>query len=137
MVSLPDAGLRTFGGGGGGGAEIGRASEGYGGPGGGGDGANVNRLDISATAGVNGRGGLVVAEAVVVISPPGGPNVGGAGGGGVIYIQYPENVTATISVPSPRGPLANTYTANTGDTNNYAIITADPSSTTSGTISFG
>jgi hypothetical protein len=132
-VSLPDAGLRTFGGGGGGGAEIGRASEGYGGPGGGGDGANRNRDDISATAGVNGRGAGGGGGGQVIDNP----NFGAAGGGGVIYIQYPENVTATISVPSPRGPLANTYTANTGDTNNYAIITADASSTTAGTISFG
>ena len=135
-VSLPDAGLRTFGGGGGGGAEFGRTGEGYGGSGGGGNGANVNRLDIAATAGVHGRG-AGGGGGGQVISPPGGPNVGGDGGGGVIYIQYPENVTATISVPSPRGPLANTYTANTGDTNNYAIITADASSTTAGTITFG
>ena len=135
-VSLPDAGLRTFGGGGGGGAEFGRTGEGYGGSGGGGNGANRNRDDISATAGVHGRG-AGGGGGGQVISPPGGPSVGADGGGGVIYIQYPENVTATISVPSPRGPLANTYTANTGDTNNYAIITADASSTTSGTITFG
>ena len=55
----------------------------------------------------------------------------------MIYVQYPENVTATISVPSPRGPLANTYVANTGDSNiHYAIITADETGTTSGTITF-
>ena len=131
-VSLPDASLRTFGGGGGGGAEIGRANEGYGGPGGGGDGANRNRDDISATPGVHGRGAGGGGGGQVI----GNPNVGKEGGGGVIYIQYPELATATISVPSPRGPLANTYTSNTGDGNNYAIITADETGTTSGTIVF-
>tara|TARA_Y100000361_G_scaffold84182_1_gene74606 strand:- start:67 stop:1206 length:1140 start_codon:yes stop_codon:yes gene_type:complete len=131
-VSLPDASLRTFGGGGGGGAEFGHPGEGYGGPGGGGNGANVNRQDISATAGVHGRGAGGGGGGQVIDNP----NVGKEGGGGVIYIQYPENVSATISVPGPRGPLANNYTTNTGDANNYVIITADQTSTTSGTITF-
>ena len=132
-VSLPDANLRTFGGGGGGGAEIGRAGEAYGGTGGGGNGANVNREDISATPGVHGRGAGGGGGGQVI----GNPNVGKEGGGGVIYIQYPALATATITVPSPRAPLANTYTANTGDSNtHYAIITADQTGTTSGTIEF-
>ena len=132
-VSLPDANLRTFGGGGGGGAEIGHPGEAYGGTGGGGNGANVNREDISATPGVHGRGAGGGGGGQVI----GNPNVGKEGGGGVIYIQYPSLATATIAVPSPRGPLANTYVANTGDSNtHYAIITADETGTTSGTITF-
>ena len=132
-VSLPDAGLRTFGGGGGGGAEFGHPGKGYGGPGGGGNGANVNREDISATSAIHGRGAGGGGGGQVI----GNPNVGKEGGGGVIYIQYPSLATATITVPSPRGPLANTYTANTGDSDtHYAIITADETGTTSGTIQF-
>ena len=82
--------------------------------GGGGDGANVNRDDISATAGVHGRGVGGGGGGQVI----GNPNFGKEGGGGVIYIQYPALATHNvITVPSPRGPLANTYTANTGDSN--------------------
>jgi hypothetical protein len=131
-VSLPDAGLRTFGGGGAGGAEFGYPGKGYGGPGGGGNGANVNREDITAAPGVEGRGAGGGGGGQVID----GVNDGKHGGGGVIYIQYPSLATATITVPSPRAPRANTYTTNTGDSNHYVIITADETGTTSGTIEF-
>ena len=77
-------------------------------------------FDISATAGVNGRG-AGGGGGGQVISPPGGL-MSGAGGGGVITfnIKCPQQSLATqedhLLIP----------TANTGDTNNYAIITADP-----------